>query len=241
MMPSYAKSEVMMSKALSAADDSSAAESKPASTGTANKRSPGKALPRQSRALQKRRALIEAALQDFTELGYENATAKSIAKRAAVATGTFYQYFHNKDDMLQVIAQERFEMLYEEVSGPAATAADEPIVASFRRTLSLIYDYHESDPKLHQILEHRRHCDPALAQILNEGEAILEQRVRLFVQSFNVENAEAIAFALFSMAEGLVHRHVFHDESKHRIDKTQVIDQGAEMLASYFANLPNAR
>ena len=228
-----------MSKAAGAASSDSAAQAK--SPASASKLSPGKAMPRQSRALQKRRALIEAALQDFTELGYENATAKSIAKRAGDATGTFYQYFHNKDDMLQVIAQQRFEMLYEEVSGPSAAARDEPIIANFRRTLSLIYDYHESDPKLHQILEHRRHCDPALAQILNEGEAILEQRVRLFVQSFNVDNAEAIAFALFAMAEGLVHRHVFHDESKHRIDKTQVIDQGAEMLASYFANLPNAR
>ena len=118
---------------------------------------------------------------------------------------------------------------------------DTSIYTTFRRILSLIYDYHESDPKLHQILEHRRHCDEALATILNEGEAILEQRVRLFVQSFNIDNAEAIAFALFAMAEGLVHRHVFHDESKHRIDKTQVIDQGAEMLASYFASLPNAR
>lgn len=227
-----------MNKALSPQAMASKAE---ADSAQGQATSPGKALPRQSRALQKRRALISAAQQDFTELGYENATAKSIAKRAGVATGTFYQYFHNKDDMLQVIAQERFEMLFEEVSGPAATPVDESIYTTFRRILSLIYDYHESDPKLHQILEHRRHCDEALASILNEGEAILEQRVRLFVQSFNIDNAEAIAFALFAMAEGLVHRHVFHDESKHRIDKTQVIDQGAEMLASYFASLPNAR
>ena len=201
----------------------------------------GKTLPQQARALQKRSALLVAAKNEFTDFGYESATAKSIAKRAGVATGTFYQYFHNKEDILRFIALERFQYLFEQVSEPSAQLENESVYINFRRTLSLIYDFHESDPKLHQILEHRRHSDETLAQILNEGEAVLEGRVKRFVQSFNIKNPEATAFALFAMAEGLVHRHVFHDQSKQRISKKQVVDHGAEMLASYFSSLPKSK
>jgi AcrR family transcriptional regulator len=191
-----------------------------------------KTLPTQKRALEKRSALIQAAQQSFIEHGYENTTAKTIANRAAVATGTFYQYFDNKDDMLRVIALQRFDHLREHVNAPEASAQQESVEAIFARTLRLIYDFHEQDPELHQVLEQRRHCDPELAAILDEGEGVLQQRVLRFVRSFNLPSPEAVAFNLFAMSEGLVHRHVFGPQEN--TPKEQIIALGASMLASYF-------
>ena len=59
-----------------------------------------KTLPTQERALRKRSALIAAAIEEFSNAGFEMATAKSIAALAGVATGTFYQYFENKKDLV---------------------------------------------------------------------------------------------------------------------------------------------
>ncbi len=196
-----------------------------------------KAKPVQKRALQKMLALIDASRQSFVEAGYENTTAKVIAARAGVATGTFYQYFDNKDDMLRVIAAQRLNELSEQIPASEAkmsalerdSSVARPTELLFLQVLTLIYDFHEQAPELHQVLEQRRGMDSELNEILDQGEALLEQKVRLFVQSFNVENPDVVAFNLFAMAEGLVHRHVFGSS---KIPKDKMITAGAKMLTA---------
>ncbi|MFT6153598.1 MAG: AcrR family transcriptional regulator [Bermanella sp.] len=204
-----------------------------------------KAIPMQARAKQKRSALITAATQCFMTHGYNDTTAKLVANLAGVATGTFYQYFDNKEDMLRVIAKQRMEDLYKEVP-----SAKELFVLSekaqkdskksgttqqiFHHVLELIYAFHEQAPELHQVLEQRKELDSELAEILGQGENLLQERVLMFVQSFNIKNTDAVAFNLFGMAEGLVHRHVFGRPTQ---SKAVTLQLGAAMLASYFDNL----
>jgi AcrR family transcriptional regulator len=47
-----------------------------------------------------RSALIDAALVEFTEKGYESATVNGIAERAGVTTGALYAHFRGKLDLL---------------------------------------------------------------------------------------------------------------------------------------------
>jgi AcrR family transcriptional regulator len=47
-----------------------------------------------------RSALLEAAVEVFTERGYEAATVAEIADRAGVTTGALYAHFHGKLDLL---------------------------------------------------------------------------------------------------------------------------------------------
>jgi AcrR family transcriptional regulator len=204
-----------------------------------------KAIPIQARAKQKRAALIAAASECFVSHGYHDTTAKIVASKAGVATGTFYQYFENKEDMLRVIAKQRMEALYQQV--PSATeflelsskvekATVKPGATEriFHHVLELIYAFHEQAPELHQILEQRKELDPELAEILGQGEKMLYDRVLMFVNRFNIENADAVAFNLFAMAEGLVHRQVF---GRPRQSKALTLQLGAAMLASYFDNV----
>jgi len=200
-----------------------------------------KALPKQARARQKRSALIEAAIRDFSELGFEIATAKSIAATAGVATGTFYQYFDNKNEILRVIAQERYDELQTHIQWFEVQDIDqrdsiqEPdLERVFRRILQSVYDFHKSSLKLHQVLEQRKSLDAELLQIVDEGQGLLFSPILKFVQSFNVEYAEVIANNLFAMGEGIVHRHVF---DRPELDSKQVIETGAKMLVSYFTQL----
>jgi AcrR family transcriptional regulator len=204
-----------------------------------------KAIPRQARAKQKRADLISAASECFINYGYHDTTAKLVASRAGVATGTFYQYFDNKEDMLRLIAKQRMDALYQQVSsakalpvlsdttqiGSASTGSTQQI---FHHVLELIYAFHAQAPELHQVLEQRKEQDPELAEILSQGESLLHQRVLIFVQSFNIEDADAVAFNLFAMAEGLVHRHVFGQPKQ---SKALTLQLGAAMLASYFDNI----
>lgn len=190
--------------------------------------------PQQARARHKRKLLLEAAEVEFAEAGYIGATSKSIADRAGVATGTFYQHFDNKDDVLREIADRRNALLQAnltDVLAHPAGADSQSLHDVLRTALVFIYDFHEQNTALHQVLEERRHVDPDLAAIINSGEDVLQGRVLRFVQSFKIAHPDIVASNLFGMAEGLVHRHVFNLQA---YPKEQVIEQGVQMLAAYF-------
>ncbi len=54
-----------------------------------------------SKQADKRQAIIEAARNLFTTVGYENTTIAEVAKQAGVAVGTVYLYFKTKQELLQ--------------------------------------------------------------------------------------------------------------------------------------------
>ena len=57
----------------------------------------------------KRTAIIEAALKLFTERGFHGTSTAEISKEAGVATGTLFNYFPTKEDLIN--------SLYFEVKG----------------------------------------------------------------------------------------------------------------------------
>lgn len=66
-------------------------------------------IPRQVRAQQKRKALLESGQALFTLNGYEQTTAKEIAAHAGVATGTFYRYFSDKRQLLMALLEDKID------------------------------------------------------------------------------------------------------------------------------------
>ncbi|MGM0769628.1 MAG: TetR/AcrR family transcriptional regulator [Pseudomonadota bacterium] len=206
-----------------------------------------KPAPRQQRAIRKRNALLAAAFEEFSAQGFEPTTAKSIADRAGVATGTFYQYFDNKQDVLLEITRQRFEELHDHLQVPEArlevthrqsTGNESSTIRDlFRQALGFLYDFHQQEAGLHDVLEYRRRVDPSLAALMDQGEAVLMERVRAFVARYVREDVETTAFCLFSMAEGIVHRHVFQGHQD--VTRDELIETGTQLLAAYFENQNN--
>lgn len=196
-----------------------------------------KPIPSQQRALLKRNALLKAAIDEFSEEGFEMATAKSIAAKAGVATGTFYQYFENKNDILCVIAQNRLHHLREQIQFHSASAGAQndslssDVQKIFAQVLQFVYRFHAAAPQLHQVLEQRRSIDQPLRDIMAAGEQVLKDHVLNYVRQFEVDDHQVVAHNLFAMGEGLIHSLVF---SNHQIDVEQAINRGSQMLAAFF-------
>lgn len=57
-------------------------------------------LPRRRRTQDKRRRILDAAVQVFAQKGYFAARVSDIASHAKVADGTIYLYFRSKEDIL---------------------------------------------------------------------------------------------------------------------------------------------
>ena len=59
---------------------------------------------------EKRKRILQAAVQTFGRRGFHEARIAEIASAAGVAEGTVYLYFKNKEDLLDVIFDEKMEL-----------------------------------------------------------------------------------------------------------------------------------
>lgn len=183
--------------------------------------------PTQARAHKTRAALVAAAQAEYADAGYASTTAKSIAKRAGVSTGSFYQYFTDKDAVLRELAQERQMALLTSLVGELATGPGElePAVAtqggritaelrvSIQRRLTAVVDsvvhHHRQDPRFHAVVTERRMADTELDALTTAGErALVEKTAELLTRWGHQGDCLATAFILFGMVEGAVHAHV---------------------------------
>ncbi|MEQ1507221.1 MAG: TetR/AcrR family transcriptional regulator [Myxococcota bacterium] len=86
-------------------------------------RKTGRRTPKQDRAHATVDAVIEAAARVLVEDGYDRLTTNRVAERAGVSIGTLYQYFPNKDEIVQAlvhrIADERIAAFGASLSGLA--------------------------------------------------------------------------------------------------------------------------
>jgi AcrR family transcriptional regulator len=72
---------------------------------------------------QNRTEILDAAREVFTELGYDAATVRDIIRKTKLASGTFYNYFSDKESVFRALLedseQRRLERLARIVPGPA--------------------------------------------------------------------------------------------------------------------------
>lgn len=59
----------------------------------------------------RRERIIKAAREIFTEDSFQSMSIKSIAKKAGIATGTFYLYFTNKESLVETVVTEMYKEL----------------------------------------------------------------------------------------------------------------------------------
>ena len=169
--------------------------------------------PLQARARRTREALLEAGAAEFGDKGYAATTTKSIAARAGVAVGSFYQYFANKDLVLHELAEARYrhvETKAFEALPPVEGPQDAPRTrAALSAIVQLVLDLHRADPGLHAVLSERRHADPELDRRTDDFETRLVARIEGWLAAWSTPGDRgALAFTVFGLLEGSVHAHV---------------------------------
>jgi len=75
--------------------------------------------PKQARSRKAVNELIDATAQVIAQRGLAQTTTNHIADRAGVSVGSLYQYFHDKDDLI--------EALLERLTGEIASAIDDTL------------------------------------------------------------------------------------------------------------------
>jgi AcrR family transcriptional regulator len=97
-----------------------------------------------------RAAILDAALQVFAELGYGAATVRDIVRRTDLATGTFYNYFPDKESVLRALIEDAATQARVLVRAARRSSADlESFVESGFRAY---FEFLASDPLLFELL-----------------------------------------------------------------------------------------
>ena len=55
----------------------------------------------------RRRQILDAAIECFSEQGFHRATMHDIVQRSGLSAGAIYRYFESKDELIQAIIDER--------------------------------------------------------------------------------------------------------------------------------------
>lgn len=76
------------------------------------------AVRRRARGVQRITSILNAAETVFTDMGYDEATTNHIAARAAISPGSLYQFFANKEEIVQALTArytEELKQVYDSV------------------------------------------------------------------------------------------------------------------------------
>ena len=194
-------------------------------------------IPRQERSIKTKEAILQAAMELFSEKGYHGTNTKEIAAAAAVSTGSFYSYYKDKRavflDALSVYFQtllERIEIYLARIDFSSMDKHE-----FFREVIdSLIYS-HQVFTGFHKELQVMYHSDSEVQALMDEqfdqGRRRTMEYLRMNPDHLKVDDSEAASIVVFEALNSVVDMLVF--APKH--DNADLIkNELAKMIVSYL-------
>jgi AcrR family transcriptional regulator len=101
-------------------------------------------------AADKRRIILDAAVRVFARQGYTTCRVSDIADEAGVAYGLVYHYFASKDEVLDTLFLERWNVLLEAIT--EVDRRDGDARGKLYSVASFIVDSYRHDPELMKVI-----------------------------------------------------------------------------------------
>ena len=114
--------------------------------------------PRTARGERTRRKILDAALNEFGEKGFSEASIVGITSRAQVALGTFYTYFDSKEEVFRAVVGDLSDLVRTRVAPMLDGAGD--AIDRERRALAALLDLIASRKSVYRIIDEAEFVDP---------------------------------------------------------------------------------
>ncbi len=101
-------------------------------------------------AAEKRRLILDAAVRVFARQGFNQCRVSDIADEAGVAYGLVYHYFRSKDEVLDTLFLERWDVLLDVIRD--LDGRDLPAREKLHAIASFIIDSYRHDPDLMKVI-----------------------------------------------------------------------------------------
>lgn len=122
---------------------------------TLNNQQLARRKPSQARSLHKIELMLEAAMQLLDVGDIESLTTNAVAAKAGVSIGTLYQYFDNKDALLDALADREMAVLSERVM--LTMRVDQPVAPGgrIRAIVQAVMQTYGGRKRVHRLLLER--------------------------------------------------------------------------------------
>lgn len=168
---------------------------------TAAERATGALVPMTPRGEATRRRILDAAEEVFGEVGYYEASVSEITRRAGVAQGTFYIYFHTKRDAFVELIEDIGHRL--RMATSAAIAGATTRVEVERRGFEAFLRFVAAHRRIYRIVEEAGRVAPEAAREYYRRISVGYARgLRTAMRSGEIAPADAEALALALMGIG---------------------------------------
>jgi TetR/AcrR family transcriptional regulator, fatty acid metabolism regulator protein len=101
-------------------------------------------------AVDKRRMILDAAVRVFARQGFHTCRVSDIADEAGVAYGLVYHYFQSKDEVLDTLFLERWNVMLDAIRETDAQSI--PAREKLHAIASFIVDSYRHDPELMKVI-----------------------------------------------------------------------------------------
>jgi TetR/AcrR family transcriptional regulator, fatty acid metabolism regulator protein len=112
--------------------------------------SSGRSIARAKPGPDKRRVILDAAVRVFARQGFHACRVSDIADEAGVAYGLVYHYFASKDEVLDTLFLERWNVMLELIR--EVDSQPLPVREKFEAIASFIVDSYSHDPDLMKVI-----------------------------------------------------------------------------------------
>lgn len=154
-----------------------------------------------------RRRILDAAEDVFGEMGYYEASVSEITRRAGVAQGTFYIYFHSKRETFVELIEDIGERLRAVTTAASQDAPDR--IEAERRGFAAFFRFVYEHRRIYRIVEDAGRVAPEAAREYYRRISVgYEHGLRAAMQAGQIRetNEEAIGYALMGIAHFLALR-----------------------------------
>jgi AcrR family transcriptional regulator len=100
--------------------------------------------------VDKRRLILDAAVRVFARQGFHHCRVSDVADEAGVAYGLVYHYFDSKEEILNTLFRERWEVMLEAIA--EIDARELPVRDKLYSIAGFIIDSYRHDPDLMKVI-----------------------------------------------------------------------------------------
>ena len=109
------------------------------------------ATPQRAPSVDKRRLILDAAIRVFARRGFHHCRVSDVADEAGVAYGLVYHYFDSKEEILNTLFLERWQIMLDAIA-EIDTKQDVPARDKLYLVASFIIDSYRHDPDLMKVI-----------------------------------------------------------------------------------------
>ena len=154
-------------------------------------------------------AILDAAATVLRTTGYDDATTNHVAEVAGVSVGSLYQYFPNKQALVDALIVRHDAAMWAAFTTHATAAIGRSFTETVHAVIDALFAAHLVDPDLHRALHQqvpRGGAHAVLAETTRRSRALVEDILRARAgQLGEVDDVPMAALVIVESVEALIH------------------------------------